>query len=307
MSEVQFWVAYDGASQGRVTINEAKRGKQYECLECKGVMIPKKGDINRHHFAHKADFSCSGEGQRHLYIKETMYAFLQNNLERLYPLTNKSLSVEMEKKFKGHIPDVILKWFHAKEMHYLAIEVCDTSPCTEEKIATYGKNNICEIKISDWKEEEMNNPFFIATELYDSVYQRLMKTHHKNVLKRISEKEKELKDARSKLRDARSKLSEVRQQVKRAEEILEEELSQKYLDFFIGKWRKYRDNEFYAYLPSGFKVGDIGILKNKNNDYFALVVLTEVVDTDWKFNYSWFKYSTIKTKRDANYVKGEWL
>ena len=297
MSEVQFWVAYDSTSESRVTINEAKRGKQYECLECKGVMIPKKGDINRHHFAHKADFSCSGEGQRHLYIKETMYAFLQNNLERLYPLTNKSLSVEMEKKFKGHIPDVTLKWFHAKELHYLAIEVCDTSPCTEEKIATYGKKNICEIKITDWKEEEMNDPFFIATALYDSVYQRLMKTHHKNVLKRITEKEKELKSVSN-------DLSRVRQQVRKAEILLEEELSQKYRDFFIGKWRKYPDGEFYAYLPSSHTAGDMGVLKNKDGTYFALVVLTEEVNCD--MSYSWFKYSTIKTKREVEYERGAW-
>ena len=293
MSEVQFWVAYDSVGESRVTINEAKRGEQYECLECKGIMIPKKGDINQHHFAHKADFSCKGEGQRHLYIKETMYSFLQNNLERLHPLTNKSLSVEMEKKFKGHIPDVILKWHSGRKMCYLAIEVCDTSPCTKEKIDAYGKKNICEIKITDWKEEQMNDPFFIAITLYDAVYQQLMKVHHANILKRITEKEKDLKIIRS-------KLTSVRQQVKHAEEMLEEEIRDKHKRFFIGKWRKHSEGEFYAYLPSSCAMGDLAILKNKKNDYFELVVVTQHIETDWKYNYAWFSYTTIANKRERD-------
>jgi hypothetical protein len=191
MSEVQFWVAYDSVGESRVTINEAKRGEHYKCLECKGVMIPKKGDINRHHFAHKADFSCTGEGQRHLYIKELMYQMLVNNRTLIKESVGAIPTISMEKMYKGYQPDVLIKW---GEDDFLAIEVCDTSPCSEEKIEAYGRENIAEIVITSWGEEEMNDAFFIANALYSELLQSIFKTRLNHLKSKIAAQEEELQN-----------------------------------------------------------------------------------------------------------------
>lgn len=189
MSEVQFWVAYDSVGESRVTINEAKRGEQYECLECKGIMIPKKGDINQHHFAHKADFSCKGEGQRHLYIKELMYQMLVNNRTLIKEAVGTLPTISMEKMYKGYQPDVLIKW---GEDNFLAVEVCDSSPCSEEKIEAYGRENIAEIAITSWGEEEMNDAFFIANALYSELFQSIFKARLNHLKNKIAIQEVEL-------------------------------------------------------------------------------------------------------------------
>lgn len=86
--------------------------------------------------------------------------------------------------------------------------------------------------------------------------------------------------------------------VKHAEEMLEEEIRDKHKRFFIGKWRKHSDGEFYAYLPSSCVMGDLAILKNKKNDYFELVVVSQHIETDSKWNYAWFSYTTIANKME---------
>lgn len=75
-------------------------------------------------------------------------------------------------------------------------------------------------------------------------------------------------------------------------------LNDKYKRFFIGKWRKHSDGEFYAYLPSSCVMGDLAILKNKKNDYFELVVVTQHIETDSKWNYAWFSYTTVANKME---------
>lgn len=159
--EVRFWVALDGNE--RVTINRALRGREYTCLECNGIMIPKKGEIKQHHFAHKSEYSCSGEGQKHLYVKELIYQILTLNPSLLY-----GGEVRMEKQHLGLQPDVSIHWGD----DYLAIEVCDTSESSEIKKTTYG-DNMVEFSIGDWGEQEIANPIFIFNNVYPSLFEKL--------------------------------------------------------------------------------------------------------------------------------------
>lgn len=53
-----------------VNINEALHGVAYYCPQCGNEMIPKKGVINAHHFAHKVECSCNGESYLHKVAKE---------------------------------------------------------------------------------------------------------------------------------------------------------------------------------------------------------------------------------------------
>lgn len=159
---VQFWVALDG--NDRVTINKALRGKEYQCLECNGIMIPKKGQIKQHHFAHKSEYTCTGEGQKHLYVKELIFEILL-----LDDFLFTDAKIYLEKSFLGLRPDILIKW---NQNEYVAIEVCDTSESSEEKRRVYGKN-IIEFKISDWKEEEMTNPIYIFNSIYPILFRKI--------------------------------------------------------------------------------------------------------------------------------------
>lgn len=164
---VQFWVALDGDE--RVTINKALRGKEYQCLECNGIMIPKKGEIKQHHFAHKAEYSCSGEGQKHLYVKELIYEILQMDEYLL-----KGAKVYLEKTFLGLRPDILIKW---NKERFVAIEVCDTSESSEIKKQLYGKNMI-EFKIDTWEEEEMTNPMYIFNSVYPALFRKIFNINY---------------------------------------------------------------------------------------------------------------------------------
>lgn len=52
-----------------VYIEDAVKGESYKCPQCGNEMIPKLGDINAHHFAHKVECSCNGESYLHKIAK----------------------------------------------------------------------------------------------------------------------------------------------------------------------------------------------------------------------------------------------
>ena len=41
-----------------VDIDEAIKGNIYACISCQKDLIPRKGEIRAHHFAHKANYEC---------------------------------------------------------------------------------------------------------------------------------------------------------------------------------------------------------------------------------------------------------
>lgn len=197
---IQFWVALDG--NNRITINKALRGKEYECLECHGKMIPKKGEIKAWHFAHKSDFSCDGEGQKHLYIKELIYEVLTLDSTLSNQMHKKWSKVRMEKRHLGLIPDVCIHW---RDGDYLAIEVCDTSKASEDKIQLYGDNMI-EFDISAWGEEEVNNPFFVLNEIYSIIFFKLNEREILKIKQSIQVERNELRAVKQKVKITKKKL-----------------------------------------------------------------------------------------------------
>lgn len=63
--------SYAKDSKGRlVHITSAIPGVVYYCPNCGNEMIPKLGEINAHHFAHKVECSCNGESYIHKVAKE---------------------------------------------------------------------------------------------------------------------------------------------------------------------------------------------------------------------------------------------
>lgn len=51
---------------------DSRDGHIYKCLSCGSVMIPRLGDINIHHFAHKVDVECNNETYLHILSKEIL-------------------------------------------------------------------------------------------------------------------------------------------------------------------------------------------------------------------------------------------
>lgn len=67
--EIRYCYARDARGKF-VHIKDARAGEPYFCLECGNEMIPRLGEINAHHFAHKVECSCNGESYLHRVAKE---------------------------------------------------------------------------------------------------------------------------------------------------------------------------------------------------------------------------------------------
>lgn len=196
---VQFWVALQGDE--RITINKALRGVEYSCLECEGKMIAKKGEVRTHHFAHKSEFSCKGEGQKHLYVKELIYEMLLMNKDTFYLGT---ASIEMEKQHLGLQPDVCIKWKRGHlQGEYLAIEVWHNGESSARKKETFG-DNMVEFNITDWGEEEMGNPYFIFNEVYPFIFQKIHGMRNASMLRKKKNLELNIRQATTNLRELQS-------------------------------------------------------------------------------------------------------
>jgi hypothetical protein len=62
----------------RVLISEAKTRRIYECIGCGKDLIAKKGDIIKHHYAHKSiddENECNGESIQHIFGKDIILKY----------------------------------------------------------------------------------------------------------------------------------------------------------------------------------------------------------------------------------------
>lgn len=71
MAPKQDYYSYAFDSESRlIHIDDAKKGKEYRCPNCGGIMIPKQGEKRAKHFAHKANTeNCSYETYLHKIVK----------------------------------------------------------------------------------------------------------------------------------------------------------------------------------------------------------------------------------------------
>lgn len=165
MNSVSCWIALD-ENEEYVPIESAKASGRYSCPECGQSMIPKnRGKILQHHFAHKAgdnpDHHCGGEGYRHLRVKMMAHQIL-NGIRRdkfLYPM-----KFEMEKRTGEYIPDIRVS---IEGGEILALEIIDTNPPSEEKLAHWGER-MFSINIQNktyWSSDVLSNPFLLSSML----------------------------------------------------------------------------------------------------------------------------------------------
>ena len=112
-NKVQYPIAYE--LPYLVThISEAERGTEYLCLGCSGPMIPRKGKIKRHHFAHKDDLEqCDPDSALH----ETAKAAICQGFLRA-----KEHEKEYSISFPCHLCDTSLKVNTALEGASIATE-----------------------------------------------------------------------------------------------------------------------------------------------------------------------------------------
>lgn len=161
-----------------VDIKDVEKGtpQHFFCFSCADRMIPKKGNIKIHHFAHKT-LTCSFESYLHKLAKLKFYfsyskcleeskpfyleyhlntecfsckeklqvTCLSKNEFRLFDLTKTFNQIFIEKGIDGFIADILLKSSSSKEI--LLIEFAVTHECTIEKISL--GHRIIELKIKN--------------------------------------------------------------------------------------------------------------------------------------------------------------
>ncbi len=190
------------------TVNKQLRGNtQYYCISCGKELIPRLGDKNQHHFAHKSSddtISCNNETYLHklakIKIKEkfdrvdTFIIKLHKNIicssvktcefsqgaktcceqqEKVVNLKSYYDTCTIEKQIGSFKADILLE-NSTRPIKPLLIEICVTHPCSEEKINS--KLPIIEIPVSsedDIKEIEMH------TELKGDKYNITLKDAYK--------------------------------------------------------------------------------------------------------------------------------
>ena len=161
-------------------INEVKKGdkQKYLCISCGNQLIPRKGEMKQHHFAHKQKQNCSPETYLHKLAKEkfieTYLSTDEYNLEydvikicthysdiwgdhcqkmerRIYPLSKEYPIATLEKKIDGFIPDILLQ--NKDNKPPIFVEIAVTHKCSEEKIKL--GTRIIEIEITSEKDLEI--------------------------------------------------------------------------------------------------------------------------------------------------------
>ena len=139
-----------------IHIEKAKRDTDYFCVNCEAIMIPKKGDIKIHHFAHKPSEDgdenfCGGEGFRHLRVKTVVNQMLKSIARHHFAYDFEFI---MEKSYGQDRPDILVtKAVDKKEViEVMAIEIIDTHPPSDEKRERWN-NRMLELVITKWSDE----------------------------------------------------------------------------------------------------------------------------------------------------------
>lgn len=160
MSTAEVALAFGEAPDGRmVSIADVPSGKAcgMVCPGCRTPLWAKKGTVNAHHFAHKADGTCSAayETMMHKLAKQIISDEMRVYLPRLeahaeglckevYPATWFAFDrVELEVWQDGIRPDIV----GHKGNRSLAVEVLVTHACEPEKIALVQKRQKAMIEI----------------------------------------------------------------------------------------------------------------------------------------------------------------
>ena len=187
---VQWWTA-ENEKGNPVHIENAERKKEYVCPDCKGILIPKKGEIVAWHYAHKSKKECWGEGPIHFRMKNIIYDILKNsNL----PISDLAL----EKKREGYLPDISFKFNSIT----FALEIINTNGPSSEKIKHWGERLI-EFNVQGMTDKDMLDMVSINIDLSNKI------KHLFGILTGISIKIKELDSIDEKVELGKKELDEI--------------------------------------------------------------------------------------------------
>lgn len=98
-SKIKIAIAKD-KDNNDVLIQNANKNNKYYCYDCDEELIPKKGKIKIHHYAHKSKNKCTGESWQHKYCKKIIGQYLPN-LHFEYKCEN--CSTQNHYEFNNHI------------------------------------------------------------------------------------------------------------------------------------------------------------------------------------------------------------
>jgi|GEM_PF-7131573 len=198
MADILLPFAYDENSDEYVHISERISAKFHLiCPQCKQAVIAKKGQINRHHFAHKHESTCSITKETALH--EGAKYYLKNKLERDEPITiqcsqesifdskakamlntlginefsilsNRFFNSEqndftVEKKIPGTnmIPDMLAVQKHSVNHQYWGWEIYVSHEVDEEKTKKYQQNGIPFIELIPEEKGKSDYKFTLRT------------------------------------------------------------------------------------------------------------------------------------------------
>jgi|SRR5690554_114767 len=180
---------------------ETKYNTKYYCCLCEDEMMPKKGKIRRHHFAHKSLGNCSYESYLHkvsklkffkeykLCLKNKVPFYIEykvreictacQNIEKLnltckkvlikpYDITEWFDIISMEKSFKGFVADILLESSTYPD-EKIFIEFAVTHKCDVEKLNSGIR--IIEIELVDEKDLQFidNHKILISQDYTESL------------------------------------------------------------------------------------------------------------------------------------------
>lgn len=87
----------------RVHINDTKSNKEYYCPACGAPLITRKGDIRKHHFAHKPNHICKDSWEREGYYDISPW---HNEWQSLFPKSNQEIKLSLGETI--HRADVLI-------------------------------------------------------------------------------------------------------------------------------------------------------------------------------------------------------
>lgn len=150
-------VSLDGGPKRMCHIDRIPPSGQAYCLECGEPLIPKRGDLIRHHFAHTSQSECHGESAAHKLGKAIIFKARYLRAPQIsLKKRGETIALEggpfhyydpvLERRLTGtpYIPDVLVQ----HDNRPVAIEILVTHTPEDEKIQVFRDHNIDMLEIS---------------------------------------------------------------------------------------------------------------------------------------------------------------
>lgn len=133
-------IAYD-KDKNIIDIKNTESGEVYTCVSCGNELITKKGDVRKHHFAHKNVVDCDKESILHEYVK---YKIKKNGFIIIRNTKINFRNCEEEVKIDKFYADLVAETEYGMK---IVIEIEVTHENSLEKEDFYKNNLIPHINI----------------------------------------------------------------------------------------------------------------------------------------------------------------